>query len=78
MAIIGYGRIGSQVSVLAEAMGMHVKHYDIETKLPLGNALTLRLYERAIWCACLSAFHVLQQKPRTTSLPMRFIITASA
>src|SRR5678809_524399 len=38
LGIIGYGNIGSQVSVLAEAMGMKVIFYDIETKLPLGNA----------------------------------------
>ena len=38
MGIIGYGNIGTQVSVLAEAMGMKVLYYDIETKLPLGNA----------------------------------------
>ena len=38
LGIIGYGNIGSQVSVLAEAMGMKVLFYDIETKLPLGNA----------------------------------------
>lgn len=38
MGIIGYGNIGSQVSVLAEALGMHVIFYDVETKLPLGNA----------------------------------------
>ncbi|MGH2645449.1 MAG: phosphoglycerate dehydrogenase, partial [Chitinophagaceae bacterium] len=39
LGIIGYGNIGSQVSVLAEGMGMHVIYYDIETKLPLGNAV---------------------------------------
>ena len=38
LGIIGYGNIGSQVSVLAEAMGMKVAFYDVETKLPLGNA----------------------------------------
>ena len=38
MGIIGYGNIGSQVSVLAEALGMKVLFYDAETKLPLGNA----------------------------------------
>jgi D-3-phosphoglycerate dehydrogenase len=38
LGIIGYGNIGSQVSVLAEAMGMKVIFYDVETKLPLGNA----------------------------------------
>ncbi|MFK7961142.1 MAG: phosphoglycerate dehydrogenase [Phycisphaerales bacterium] len=38
VGIIGYGHIGSQVSVLAEAMGMHVVYHDIVERLPLGNA----------------------------------------
>src|SRR5579875_966334 len=38
MGIIGYGNIGTQVSVLAEAMGMKVIFYDVITKLPIGNA----------------------------------------
>lgn len=38
LGIIGYGNIGSQVSILAEAMGMKVIFYDVLTKLPLGNA----------------------------------------
>src|SRR4029079_812719 len=38
LGIIGYGNIGSQVSVLAEAFGMKVIFYDLQTKLPLGNA----------------------------------------
>lgn len=42
LGIIGYGNIGSQVSVLAEALGMHVHYYDIVTKLPHGNARQLR------------------------------------
>lgn len=38
LGIIGYGHIGSQLSVLAESLGMKVYFYDVETKLPLGNA----------------------------------------
>ncbi len=38
LGIIGYGHIGSQVSVLAEAMGMRVLFWDVMTKLPMGNA----------------------------------------
>jgi len=38
IGIIGYGHIGSQLGVLAEGLGMRVLYYDIEHKLPLGNA----------------------------------------
>ena len=38
LGIIGYGHIGSQVSILAEAFGMKVIFYDVVKKLPLGNA----------------------------------------
>jgi D-3-phosphoglycerate dehydrogenase len=38
LGIIGYGHIGSQVSILAEALGMQIYYYDIEKKLSLGNA----------------------------------------
>jgi D-3-phosphoglycerate dehydrogenase len=38
LGIIGYGNIGSQVSIMAEALGMRVVYYDLATKLPHGNA----------------------------------------
>jgi D-3-phosphoglycerate dehydrogenase len=38
LGIVGYGNIGSQLSVLAESMGLDVYYYDLEDKLPLGNA----------------------------------------
>lgn len=38
LGIIGYGHIGSQVSILAENLGMNIIYYDIEKKLSLGNA----------------------------------------
>ena len=39
LGIVGYGNIGSQLSVIAEGMGMKVFLYDVVTKLPLGNAV---------------------------------------
>lgn len=42
LGIVGYGNIGSQVSVMAEALGMHVVYYDVLTKLPHGNAKQIR------------------------------------
>ncbi len=42
LGIVGYGNIGSQVSVMAEALGMNVVYYDVLTKLPHGNAKQIR------------------------------------
>ncbi|MEO7659000.1 MAG: phosphoglycerate dehydrogenase [Pyrinomonadaceae bacterium] len=42
LGIVGYGNIGSQVSNLAEAMGMNVIYFDASTKLPHGNAKQVR------------------------------------
>ncbi|CAL2094750.1 D-3-phosphoglycerate dehydrogenase / 2-oxoglutarate reductase [Tenacibaculum sp. 190524A05c] len=41
LGIVGYGNIGKQLSVLAEALGMDVYYYDVEDKLALGNATKL-------------------------------------
>ena len=38
LGIVGYGSIGTQLSVLAESLGMKVIYHDVVTKLPLGNA----------------------------------------
>ncbi|MEY8253288.1 MAG: phosphoglycerate dehydrogenase [Colwellia sp.] len=38
LGIVGYGHIGMQLGILAETLGMRVRFYDVETKLPLGNA----------------------------------------
>lgn len=39
LGIIGYGHIGRQVSVLAEALGMHIVYYDVADRLAMGNAV---------------------------------------
>ncbi|RYG44384.1 MAG: phosphoglycerate dehydrogenase [Chitinophagaceae bacterium] len=60
MGIIGYGNIGSQVSVLAESLGMKVVFYDAETKLPLGNATDSRTLKDLIVQSDVVTLHVPQ------------------
>jgi D-3-phosphoglycerate dehydrogenase / 2-oxoglutarate reductase len=58
MGIIGYGNIGTQVSVLAEAMGMKVIFYDIDTKLPLGNAMAKNSIKELVSVSDIVTIHV--------------------
>jgi D-3-phosphoglycerate dehydrogenase len=58
LGIIGYGNIGSQVSVLAEALGMKVIYYDVETKLPLGNAMDMKTLKDVMSHADILTLHV--------------------
>ncbi len=58
MGIIGYGNIGSQVSVLAEALGMKVIFYDVETRLPLGNAEDAKSLKELLSRADIVTLHV--------------------
>lgn len=58
IGIIGYGHIGSQVSIMAEALGMQVFYYDIEGKLPLGNAQSLNSIEALISISDFVTLHV--------------------
>jgi D-3-phosphoglycerate dehydrogenase len=67
LGIIGYGNIGSQVSVLAESLGMKVIFYDIETKLPLGNASARDKMEDVLSEADITTLHV-PDTPRTKNL----------
>ena len=58
LGIIGYGNIGSQVSVLAESLGMKVIFYDVETKLPLGNAVDAKSLKELLGRADVITLHV--------------------
>jgi D-3-phosphoglycerate dehydrogenase len=58
LGIIGYGNIGAQVSVLAEAFGMKVIYYDIVTKLPLGNAHQYKTIKEVVAQADIVTLHV--------------------
>ncbi|WP_019601293.1 phosphoglycerate dehydrogenase [Teredinibacter turnerae] len=58
MGIVGYGSIGSQVSVMAEAMGMQVVFFDVVTKLPLGNAVQSKSLTELLHVADVVSLHV--------------------
>ncbi|HEY8895175.1 MAG TPA: phosphoglycerate dehydrogenase [Niastella sp.] len=58
LGIVGYGNIGTQVSVLAEALGMHVIFYDTITKLPLGNAVAKKSLKDLVSQADVVTLHV--------------------
>ena len=58
LGIIGYGNIGSQASVLAESLGMKVIFYDVETKLPLGNATDGKTLKDVLGKADVVTLHV--------------------
>lgn len=67
LGIIGYGHIGSQVSVLAEALGMRVIFHDILRKLPLGNASPRPSLESVLREADCVTLHV-PETPQTAGL----------
>ncbi len=58
LGIIGYGHIGSQLSILAESLGMNVYFYDIETKLPLGNAKQVASMNELLAMSDIVSMHV--------------------
>ncbi len=58
LGLIGYGNIGLQVSVLAEAMGMELIYYDVESKLPVGNAKPVRTLKELLQSAQIISLHI--------------------
>lgn len=58
IGIVGYGHIGSQVSVLAEAMGMRVVFFDILPKMALGNARAVRSLRELLEVSDVVTLHV--------------------
>jgi D-3-phosphoglycerate dehydrogenase len=58
LGIVGYGHIGSQVSILAEAMGLQVLFYDVVKKLPLGNARSVTTLDELLQKSDFVTLHV--------------------
>ncbi|GAB5497701.1 MAG: phosphoglycerate dehydrogenase [Pseudohongiellaceae bacterium] len=67
LGIVGYGNIGSQLSVLAEAMGMEVYLYDVVTKLPLGNATQVDTLQELMETCDVVTLHV-PETPETRNM----------
>ncbi len=60
LGIVGYGHIGSQVSILAESLGMNIFYYDIEKKLSLGKAVACHSLDELLQLSDVVTLHVPQ------------------
>lgn len=58
LGIIGYGHIGSQLSVLAESLGLDVIYFDVHPKLPLGNAKNMKSIDELLMQSDIVSLHV--------------------
>ncbi|MCQ8878098.1 phosphoglycerate dehydrogenase [Pseudoalteromonas shioyasakiensis] len=67
LGIIGYGHIGTQLSIMAENIGMNVEFYDIEDKLTLGNATQVHNLTQLLQRADVISLHV-PETPQTKNL----------
>src|SRR4051794_19733231 len=67
LGIVGYGHIGSQVGVLAEAMGMRVISYDVRTTLPMGNNKAVDSLETLLRTSDFVTLHV-PETPQTKGM----------
>ena len=67
LGIVGYGHIGTQVSILAEAMGMKVIYFDIVETLPIGNAQPVKNLKELMSRADFVTLHV-PQTPATKNM----------
>lgn len=86
LGIVGYGHIGTQIGVLAEQLGMRVVFFDVENKLPLGNAVQLNQLDDVLAAADVVTLHV-PETPATRNMidaealsrmrPGSFLINAS-
>jgi D-3-phosphoglycerate dehydrogenase / 2-oxoglutarate reductase len=67
LGIVGYGHIGSQVGVLAEALGMQVRFYDIASKLAIGNCQPVHTLQELLPLADFLTLHV-PETPQTRGM----------
>jgi D-3-phosphoglycerate dehydrogenase len=65
LGMIGYGHIGTQLSVIGEALGMEIYFYDIVDKMPIGNARKCRSMEEVFNVADVVSMHIDGRKENT-------------
>jgi D-3-phosphoglycerate dehydrogenase / 2-oxoglutarate reductase len=73
LGIVGYGNIGSQLSVVASALGMHVYYYDVAAKLRHGNARPVDSFEELLGICDVLTLHV-PSTPQTRQMMNRAAI----
>lgn len=71
LGLVGYGNIGSQLSVIAESLGMNVLYYDTEEKLALGNATKCRSLKELLEKADVVSLHVDGRESNTNLISHR-------
>jgi D-3-phosphoglycerate dehydrogenase len=71
LGLIGYGNIGTQLSVIAEAMGMKVMYYDTEERLSLGNAIKCKSMKEVLEQADVISMHVDGRESNTNLISSR-------
>jgi D-3-phosphoglycerate dehydrogenase len=71
LGLVGYGNIGSQLSVIAESLGMKVLYYDTEEKLALGNATKCRSLKELLEKADVVSLHVDGRESNTNLISHR-------
>ncbi|MGH7245583.1 MAG: phosphoglycerate dehydrogenase, partial [Candidatus Levyibacteriota bacterium] len=71
LGIVGYGNIGTQLSILAESLGMHVYFYDIAEKLSLGNATRCESLEELLAAVDVVTIHVDGRKSNANLIGQR-------
>ena len=73
LGIVGYGNIGKQLSVLAEAIGMRVYYYDVDDKLALGNAIKCNTLEDLLNVSDVVTLHIDDNKANKNFIGAREI-----
>ena len=73
LGIVGYGNIGKQMSVLAEAIGMHVYYYDVNDQLALGNASKCNTLEELLAISDVVTLHIDDNKANRNFIGKREI-----